>query len=240
MKKIILVFTVVLFSFNMFAQAPELMSYQAVIRNSSNALVVSSPVGMKISILQGSASGTIMYVETQTPSTNVNGLISIEIGSGTIVTGKLSAINWAKSTYFIQTEVDPTGGTNYTITGTSQLLSVPYALNALKADSLVGGIVEKEPAYNASVAKSITASDTTKWGQEIHHIGDSYGGGIVFYVYDGGLHGLIAATKDQDTAMRWYAGTYTNSLALANGIGAGFGKRTVRFAATRNFQQPAG
>ena len=113
---------------SVFAQAPQKISYQAVIRNSSNALVISTPVGMQISILQGSSSGTAVYVETQTPSTNANGLVSLEIGSGTIVTGTISNINWAAGPYFIKTETDLTGGTAYTITGTNQLMSVPYAL----------------------------------------------------------------------------------------------------------------
>ena len=59
-------------------------------------------------------------------------------------------------------------------------------------------------------------------GYTVHTIGESYGGGIVFYVYDGGQHGLIAATADQSASMRWYAGTYTNTMALAaDGVGAG-------------------
>jgi len=111
-----------------FAQAPSKMSYQAVIRNSSNALVSNQPVGMRVSILQGSASGTAVYVETQTPSTNDNGLVSIEIGGGSVVSGTFASIAWANGSYFIKTETDPNGGTNYTITGTNQLLSVPYAL----------------------------------------------------------------------------------------------------------------
>jgi hypothetical protein len=114
--------------FTIFAQAPQKMSYQAVIRNNSNALVTNQQIGLKISLLQGSASGTASYVETQTPSTNANGFVSIEIGGGTPITGTLAGINWANGPYFIKTETDPTGGTNYTIVGTSQLLSVPYAL----------------------------------------------------------------------------------------------------------------
>ena len=112
------------------AQAPNKMSYQAVIRNSSNALVTNSAVGMRISILQTSATGTAVYVETQNSTTNANGLASLEIGGGTVLSGNFANINWANGPYFIKTETDPTGGTSYTITGTSQLLSVPYALYA--------------------------------------------------------------------------------------------------------------
>jgi hypothetical protein len=84
-----------------FAQAPQGMSYQAVVRNSSNILVTSAPVGMRISILQGSASGTAVYVETQTPSSNANGLVTITIGSGVVVNGTFSTIDWSAGPYFI-------------------------------------------------------------------------------------------------------------------------------------------
>ena len=135
MKKIITLCAALILTVSVFAQAPQKMSYQAVIRNASNVLVTSSPVGMQISILQGSASGTAVYVETQTPSTNANGLVSIEIGAGAVVSGAFSTIDWANGPYFVKTETDPTGGTTYTITGTSELLSVPYALHAKNTDS---------------------------------------------------------------------------------------------------------
>lgn len=110
------------------AQAPQKMSYQAVIRNNSNTLITSAPIGMRISILRGSSNGTAVFVETQTSTTNANGLASIMIGSGTKVLGDFSTINWASGPYFIKTETDPAGGTNYSIVGTSELMSVPYAL----------------------------------------------------------------------------------------------------------------
>ena len=109
------------------------MSYQAVIHNSSNNLVTNQTIGMRISILQGSVTGTLVYVETQTPTSNSNGLVSLEIGGGSILTGSFATINWANGPYYIKTEIDYTGGTNYSISGTTQLLSVPYALYAEKS-----------------------------------------------------------------------------------------------------------
>ena len=127
-KTAILIF---LLSFNViFAQAPQKMSYQAIIRNASGGLVTNSQVGIKISILKGTITGNTVYVETQNTTTDVNGLVSVEIGGGSSVSGNFAAINWGNDSYFIKTETDPDGGSNYTITGTSQLLSVPYALYA--------------------------------------------------------------------------------------------------------------
>ena len=122
-----------------FAQAPQKMSYQAVIRDGANALVVNQTVGMQVSILQGSITGTAVYVETQNAATNTNGLVSIEIGGGIVTLGSFATIDWASGPFFIKTETDPTGGTNYTITGTTQLLSVPYAMYAASSGSSIPG-----------------------------------------------------------------------------------------------------
>ncbi len=132
MKKLISMTAIIIITACLSAQ-PQKMSYQAVIRNNSGQLVTSHSIGMRISILQGSASGTAVYVETQTPTTNANGLATVEIGNGTVVSGTFSAINWASGIYYLKTETDPAGGTSYTITGTSQLLSTPYALYAKTA-----------------------------------------------------------------------------------------------------------
>jgi len=139
MKKLFTIAAAILMTASVWAQAPQKMSYQAVVRDASNSLITTQAVGMQISILQGSSSGTPVYVETQTLSTNANGLVSLEIGTGTLVSGDLTTIDWANDTYFIKTETDPTGGTGYTITGTSQLMSVPYALYAKESGSSTPG-----------------------------------------------------------------------------------------------------
>ena len=143
MKNLFTLFAAVVLTANVFAQAPQKMSYQAVIRNSSNAVVSSTAVGMRISILQATTTGTAVYVETQTPTTNANGLVSLEIGAGTAVTGTFAGIDWSAGPYFIKTETDPAGGTSYSITGTSQLLSVPYALSAAGIANPTGLVIPK-------------------------------------------------------------------------------------------------
>jgi hypothetical protein len=137
LKTIIVTLAYLLISTLSFGQAPQKMSYQAVIRNASNALVMNTTVGMQISILQGSEVGTPVYVETQTPTTNSNGLASLQIGNGVVVSGTFATIDWATGgPYFIKTETDPLGGIVYTITGTSQMLSTPYSLYAEKSGGL--------------------------------------------------------------------------------------------------------
>ena len=165
MRKLFTFLVAVLLTASVFAQSPEKMSYQAIIRNSSDQLVTNQTVGMQISILQSSTSGTVVYVETQTPTTNANGLVSVSIGGGTVVSGAFADIDWANGLYFIKTETDPAGGTSYSITGISQLLSVPYALHAKIAETVTGGITETDPVYAASQAKNITATDITNLGK---------------------------------------------------------------------------
>ena len=147
----IFTFLVALFlSAHLFAQAPQKMSYQAVIRNGSNILVSNKTVGMRISVLQGSVSGTPVYVETQNPTTNANGLASLEVGAGMAVLGTFSSINWANGPYFIKTETDPFGGGNYNIIAISQLMSVPYALYA-------------ERCATPAIADGTSPGNTTYW-----------------------------------------------------------------------------
>lgn len=161
MKKLFLLFFLLAaIQYTTYAQSPEMMSYQAVIRNSSGGLVANQTVGMQFSILSGSITGSAVYVETQTAMTNQNGLVSLEIGSGTVVSGSFSAIDWSTGLYFIKVETDPSGGTSYTISGTTQLLSVPYAFYADIADSVLN---ETDPSFAGSPAAGITSGDISNW-----------------------------------------------------------------------------
>ena len=115
------------------AQAPESMNYQAVIRDGSGNILANQSVGIRIDILQGSASGTSVYQETFTTTTNAYGSIAIQIGTGTVVSGTFSTIDWGANSYFVETAVDISGGTNYSVISTTQFVSVPYALYAKNA-----------------------------------------------------------------------------------------------------------
>ena len=96
MNKIFTVLSAVLISASLWAQAPQSFSYQAVVRGADNAFVSNKKVGMKISLLQGSEIGSAAYVETHTPTSNANGLVSIAIGGGTVVSGTFASIDWSK------------------------------------------------------------------------------------------------------------------------------------------------
>ena len=147
MRRLYAILFLVILSAGTFAQSPQKMSYQAVIRNSSDQLVNTHAVGMRISILQGTETGAAVYVETQIPTTNTNGLVSIEIGEGTPVSGIFADIDWSAGPYFLKTETDPAGGTSYSITGTSQLLSVPYSLYSKTAENFVSGTSTGDMQY---------------------------------------------------------------------------------------------
>ena len=121
------------------AQAPEKFTYQAVVRNASNQLVANAPVGVRISLLQGGVNGTLVYMETQTSPTNANGLMTLSIGGGTLLHGDFASIDWANGPYFLKAEIDPTDGTDYSVTSTQQLLSVPYALYSKEAGNGFSG-----------------------------------------------------------------------------------------------------
>ena len=121
------------------AQAPEKFTYQAVVRNASNSLIANAQVGVRVSILQGSANGSAVYVETQTATTNANGLMTLSIGGGSVQQGTFASIDWSNGPFFLKTETDPNGGSNYTVTSTQQLMSVPYALYAKTAENGFSG-----------------------------------------------------------------------------------------------------
>lgn len=147
------------------SQSPKKISYQAVIRDAAGNLVSNKPVSLKISILRGVPNGTVVYSETQNPSTNANGLMYIEIGGeeANRIKGDFSNIDWAVDSYFIKTEIDISGGSDYTLSGTSQLISVPYAFHSKTAEKLVYPVSESDPVFAESPAAGIS-------GEDINHL----------------------------------------------------------------------
>ncbi len=119
-------------------QSSDYLTYQSVIKDSEGNLLNNAAVGVRIGVIQSSTSGTIIYQETHSATTNSNGLMTIAIGSGSASTGTWASIDWSAGPYFISSEIDPDGGTSYSISNTTQVLSVPFALYAKKAGEVDG------------------------------------------------------------------------------------------------------
>ncbi len=139
MKKTLSLIIAVAFSFSIYAQAPQSFAYQGIARNNIGNPISNQLISIRASILDGSSTGTSQYTETQSVTTNSLGLFSISIGTGVVQTGTFSAITWATNLKFMKVEFDPAGGTSYILSGTQQILSVPYALNALNVKNYVAG-----------------------------------------------------------------------------------------------------
>ncbi len=137
-------------------QPPQSFNYQGVARNFSGAVLPHQNIGLRISILNGTATGNVLYSETFTDSTNQFGLFSLHIGEGTVVLGNFSSIYWASGKKWLQIEADMSGGINYSLLSTSELLSVPYALYSAKS------------GYSQNTATNFSALGDTLF------IGDSY------------------------------------------------------------------
>lgn len=118
------------------AQATQGINYQAVARNSSGAVMPGANIGIRFTVRDATASGTVVYQEHQNLTTNQFGLFTAVIGSGTIDAGNFSGINWAVSAKYLQIELD--AGNGYTDFGTAQLMSVPYALYSAASAGTAG------------------------------------------------------------------------------------------------------
>ena len=143
------------------AESPEKISYQAIIRNTKGELVKNQSIGMKISIyFYNKTMPVTSYAETHTPTTDENGLVSIEIGTGKVVTGVFADINWAVRAYYLKIEIDPGGRTSYSITSDTQILSVPYALHAKTATEIADNSVNSSKITDGSIIASDLADNS--------------------------------------------------------------------------------
>jgi len=144
MKGLLLFFIAFVFCLHVNGQKAESFFYQALVRNETGELVVSKPVSFRISILAGNTSGVVVYIETQTASTNKEGLISLAIGNGSDKTGKFNNIDWNADKYFLKVESDPAGGTSYTHVSTTQLLNIPFEVQKKSAKRPTEIVIEDE------------------------------------------------------------------------------------------------
>lgn len=192
--------------------------YQAVVFDATGQIVVNETVGVKISLLADSETGDVVYAETHSTLTDKRGMLALDIGGGTTLQGQYDTIDWAGGKFFLKTEIDLQGGSNYSLTGIQNLMSVPFALHAKRMQ-------EMDPIFSNSVATSITSSDTMAWNNKQnhliaagginisndtisymnkkHYIGELYGGGVVFWVDETGEHGLIVGMVDIGGYVTW-------------------------------------
>ena len=130
MKSFILLLIVSGISLSMMAQAPQGINYQAVARNNAGAVLQNQNISVRLTVHDGSATGSIVYQERDTATTNQFGLFKTVLGNGSILQGSFSSIDWSTGSKFLQVEYDPAGGSTYLNMGSSELQSVPYALYA--------------------------------------------------------------------------------------------------------------
>jgi hypothetical protein len=220
MKQILSLLIAIAFTSALCAQAPSKMSYQSVIRNSNGQLISNGNVGIRITLLQGAANGSVVYAETHTKTSNANGLVSLEIGGGTVVSGSFSSINWANGPYFLKTETDPSGGANYTITGTSQLLSVPYALYAATAGNSTPSYWLPDPngiyysSKNVGIRTTPFSSNALTVMGEINGIGSNIG----YFTSNDTWHSAIIL-KNNSSQYSIVVGGPSNREVLPNNFG---------------------
>ena len=242
---ILLNFCLLTFNFLLQAQPPLRFSYQSIIRSPGGQALAGQAVSIKLSILQSSETGTAVYVETHSATTNASGLVTLQVGGGTAVSGTMAGINWANGPYFIKTETEYTeSGTLYSISGTSELLSVPFALYSANGmpgpqgpQGSTGPAGPQGPAGAQGPAGQTGATGPQGpagvagpfgSGGFVHYLGEAFGGGVVFHVYKDGSgteHGLIVALTNQSDAQVW--SNVTDQLAGATSSWDGLANSNV-------------
>lgn len=171
MKKILLsLVAIATIALSSFGQAPEGFKYQAVLRDAGNTILINHTVGMRMTIQQGAIGGTTVYQETFATTTNAYGLVNLEIGNGTVISGDFTTVDWANGPYFMETSVDLLGGTAYVVMGTSQLMSVPFALYAKTSGNGEGPVGPQGPQGDPGpqgpaglLTNGTTAGNTPYW-----------------------------------------------------------------------------
>ena len=229
MKKIKLLFTVfLLITISMQAQEPpNAFNYSAVARDAAGEPIATTTIGIQVSILQSSTIGSAIYVENHFVNTDDFGLFNLIIGAGAAQIGTMENIAWDTDNFYLQIGMDANGGTNFLTMGTTQLLSVPYALHAATADSLIGGEPSFSGDYNDLSNQPITISSMSQNGDSLllsngqtfvtggsgtggggftHYIGEEFGEGVIFHLWKdnaGVEHGLIVDKTDLSIGQIW-------------------------------------
>lgn len=161
MKKLLSAFLLSAINFFAFAQSPQGINYQGVAYDNTGQPVTNQVTGIRLKILDGSATGPVLYEERQRPSTDNTGLFSIVIGNGTALSGSFSNINWGRGTKWLRSEIDITGGNNYIVMGCSQFWSVPYAFYA---DNATHAVYVDSSSYSTNAGHANNADNAAHAG----------------------------------------------------------------------------
>jgi hypothetical protein len=206
MKKSYTILAALLLTAITFAQAPEGFNYQAVVKDAAGDIMVSTTIGVQVQLRETSIAGSVIYTETHSPTTNANGVFNLIVGQGTS-TDTFNTIDWANDLHFLEISMDITNGSAYVSVGTTQLMSVPYAVQAATAataTTLPNGI---DQGYIEALEARIAALDTRLTALEplpTANVGDLRAGGVVFWVDPAdNTRGLVCALSDYATRVAW-------------------------------------
>lgn len=184
--------TALLFPLALEAQAPEAIAYQAIVRDVNGNPVANQLVSIQVTLHQGSDAGAEVYCETHSITTNPFGLVNLRIGTGTIISGSFPDIDWGSGPYFLELDLDPEGGTAYVPIGTTQLVSVPYALFSEQSGQL----------FTAGAGIDITDGIITNIAPNAGHTGDATGSELLTVVQLQGRP-LSPAAPNIDQVLQW-------------------------------------
>ena len=229
MKQTITSIILLILSASLFSQAPQAFNYQGVARDLSGSPIPDQSIGLRISILQGTITGPEVYKELHLVNTNILGLFTIQIGLGTAVNSSFNLIDWSNGNHFLKIEIDENGGSNYMDLGTSQLLSVPYALyaensgdNSKWIDNQRGinynsgnvGIGTDEPQTQLEIERPFGHAN----GATLLLTHGNVGSHVTQNASGGALH-LYQSNDVSQTLIRSYGDSYTNVDVGNVGIG---------------------
>lgn len=183
MNRLLILLPILICLNNTRGQVPQAIPYQAAAMYANGQSLINKSIMVKFSILDSSATGTNLYTETHNTTTNSLGIFNLNIGSGIAISGNFGALNWGSNAKFLKVELDTSAlGNNYSVIGTQQMMSVPYALYAKSAGNITG-------------VRFFT-----------HYIGEEFGGGIIFHLWkdsSGVEHGLIVNKTDLSASQPW-------------------------------------
>jgi hypothetical protein len=193
MKKTFILFVSILCTIALSAQVPAGFNYQAVVRNNVGNLISNQNVKFRLSILSNSETGTVVYSESQSVTTNAFGMANLKAGMGTPVSGNFNSIEWGSASHFMKVEIDPDNGSSFAHLGTTQLLAVPYALHAKTAEQIPDNSVTTAKITDGAVTGAkiaqagATSGQVLKWNGFTWEPADDLTGGEATWSTEGSI-----------------------------------------------------